>query len=178
MPMKRRTALTLLASLAGASVLSACGFRLRGADGAASLPFKTIYLGFAENSALGTELKRYIRAGSGTQVVADPKAAEAILEVLSESREETILSLNSQGRIRELSLFYKFGFRVRDAGGKELLAPTNVVLKRDMSFNEAQVLAKEGEKTMLYRDMQSDLVQQILRRLAVLNPAQAAPAKS
>jgi LPS-assembly lipoprotein len=37
-----------------------------------------------------------------------------------------------------------------------------------MSFNEAAVLAKEGEKAMLYRDMQSDLVQQILRRLSAL----------
>ncbi len=173
MLMKRRTAITLLAGMAGAGLLSGCGFKLRGSDNEASLPFKTIYLGFAENSALGTELKRYIRAGSGTQVVTDLKAAQAILDVLSETREEAVLSLNSQGRIRELSLFYKFSFRVRDGANKQLLAPTQIVLKRDMSFNEAQVLAKEGEKAMLYRDMQSDLVQQILRRLSVLQPGNA-----
>lgn len=168
--MKRRQALALLAGAAAVPLLSACGFRLRGAE-QTSLPFKTIYLAFAENSPLGTELRRYIRATGSTEVVDDPKAAQAILDPLSETREETVLSLNSQGRIRELSLFYRFSFRVRDASGKQLLPPTNLVLRRDMSFNEAQVLAKEGEKAMLYRDMQSDLVQQILRRLAALQPA-------
>lgn len=167
--MKRRQALALLTGTAAASLLSACGFRLRGAA-QTSLPFKTIYLSFAENSPLGTELRRYIRASGNTQIVDDPKAAQAILEPLSETREETVLSLNSQGRVRELSLFYRFSFRLRDPSGKQLLEPTNLVLRRDMSFNEAQVLAKEGEKAMLYRDMQSDLVQQILRRLAALQP--------
>ncbi|TCS36819.1 LPS-assembly lipoprotein [Paucimonas lemoignei] len=163
----RRTVLALLAGLAGASTLSACGFRLRGAE-QTRLPFKTIYLGFADNSPLGVELRRYIRASGGTEIVADRKAAEAVLEPLDERREESVLSLNSQGRIRELSLFYRFSFRVLDGSGKQLLEPTNILIKRDMSFNEAAVLAKEGEKAMLYRDMQSDLVQQILRRLAAL----------
>jgi len=133
-----------------------------------SLPFKTIYLNFPDNSPLGIELRRYIRASGSTQVVSDPKATEALLDPLSEKREESVLSLNSQGRIRELSLFYHFTFRVMDGAGKQLLEPTTIVLKRDMSFNEAAVLAKEGEKAMLYRDMQSDLVQQVLRRLAAI----------
>jgi LPS-assembly lipoprotein len=163
----RRTALVLLASLAGASTLTACGFRLRGAE-QTSLPFKTIFLAFPDNSPLGVELRRYVRASGNTRIVEDRKEAEAVLEPLSEAREESVLSLNSQGRIRELSLFYRFSFRVLDGSGKQLLAPTNIVLKRDMSFNEAAVLAKEGEKAMLYRDMQSDLVQQILRRLSAL----------
>lgn len=166
----RRTALTMLTSLAGASLLTACGFRLRGAE-QTRLPFKTIYLAFPDNSPLGVELRRYIRASGGTEIITDRKAAEAVLEPLDEKREESVLSLNSQGRIRELSLFYRFSFRVLDASGKQLVEPTNILIKRDMSFNEAAVLAKEGEKAMLYRDMQSDLVQQILRRLAALQTA-------
>jgi LPS-assembly lipoprotein len=39
-------------------------------------------------------------------------------------------------------------------------------LTRDISFNDAQVLAKEAEEELLFRDMQNDMVQQILRRLA------------
>ena len=42
-----------------------------------------------------------------------------------------------------------------------------------MAFNETQVLAKESEEALLYRDMQADLVQQIMRRLAAIKPAQA-----
>lgn len=157
--------------LLAAWLLAACGFHLRGADDQFTLPFKTIYLGFPETSLLGIELRRNIRASDHTTVLSDPKSAQAILEVLSESRAKTILSLNSQGLVREYSLNYVLRFRVRDHLGKELLAPTEIALKRSISFNESQVLAKEGEEAMLFRDMQSDLVQQILRRLAAIKPA-------
>lgn len=151
--------------------LSACGFQLRGASSQSTLPFSTIYLGLSESSSLGTELRRYIRASGNTVIVADPKAAEAILEVLSESRDKAVLSLNSQGRVREHTLYYRLRFRVKDSSERELLPVTEIVLKRDISFNESQVIAKEKEEEMLYRDMQSDLVQQILRRVSVLRPA-------
>jgi LPS-assembly lipoprotein len=35
-----------------------------------------------------------------------------------------------------------------------------------VSYDDTQVLAKESEEQLLFRDMQSDMVQQILRRLA------------
>ncbi|HJW54692.1 MAG TPA: LPS assembly lipoprotein LptE [Burkholderiaceae bacterium] len=168
MLMKRRIACAL--AVAATVTLSACGFQLRGSGNQANLPFATVYLAFPDTSALGNELKRNLRAGGGTEVITDAKTAQAIVELLSETREKQILSLNTQGRVREYSLLYRVRFRVRDSKGKELLAPTEIVLKRDISFNEAQVIAKEKEEEMLYRDMQSDLVQQILRRLAVLKP--------
>jgi LPS-assembly lipoprotein len=59
---------------------------------------------------------------------------------------------------------------VIDAKGGQLLAPTEITLRRNLAFNEQQVLAKESEEALLYRDMQSDLVQQILRRLAAMKP--------
>lgn len=156
-----------------AMALSGCGFQLRGSNGQGLLPFKSIYLGFGEASPLGTELKRNIRGMGETVVVTDPKMAQAILDVLSESQEKAVLSLNSQGRVREYTLYYKLRFRVRDDKNKELLPATDIILKRDVSFNEAAVMAKESEEALLYRDMQSDMVQQLLRRLAAVKPAQA-----
>lgn len=164
--MKRRTAL----ALAAAVTLSACGFHLRGMNGEAALPFKTIYVGLGDTSPLGAELKRYIRASGDTTVVSSQKEAEAILDVLAETREKAILSLNTQGRVREYTLYYKLRFRVRDAKNKELIPPSDIILKRDISFNESAVMAKENEEALLYRDMQSDLVQQLLRRLQAIKP--------
>lgn len=163
--MKRRAVLAMTSAFA----LSACGFQLRGANGQANLPFKTIYIGVPETSQLGAELRRNIRASGETTIVSDPKAAQAIVEVLSETRDIAIL-LNAQGRPREHTLYYKLRFRVTNPKGAEMLAPTEITLKRDLSFNEAQAIAKEKEEEMLYRDMQTDLVQQIMRRLAVLKP--------
>ena len=165
---KRRAACLLLLS---PLLLSACGFQLRGANGQYRIPFKTLYLSFAESSPLGNELKRNIRALGGTEIVNDPKQAEALLQVISETRDQKILSVNSQGRVREISLYYTLVFHVTNKFGKDLLAPTTISLRRDISFNESEVMAKEQEEAMLYRDMQSDLVQQVLRRLAALKPA-------
>ena len=160
----------LIATMVAVFTLTACGFHLRGSDGEANIPFKTIYIDLPDTSSLGAELKRNIRSSSGTQTVKDKKGAEAILEVLSETREKVVLSLNSQGRIREYTLNYKLRFRVVSNVSKEFLAPTEIALKRDMSFSESQILAKASEEELLYRDMQSDLVQQLLRRLAAVKP--------
>lgn len=164
--MTQRAGAMLLLAVA----LSACGFQLRGSNGQYHMPFQSIYLGFSDTSPLGTELKRNLRGGDAVVVVADPAKADAQFDVLSENRAKSILSLNSQGRVREYQLNYTLAFRVRDAKGAELLGPTTIALKRSIAFNESQVLAKESEEALLYRDMQADLVQQILRRLAAIKP--------
>jgi LPS-assembly lipoprotein len=42
------------------------------------------------------------------------------------------------------------------------------VLRRDYSFNDQEQLSKESEEALLYRDMQTDAVQQLLRRLQAI----------
>jgi len=88
-----------------------------------------------------------------------------------ELREKVILSLDTSGRVREYQLRYRVGFSLRDAKGRNWIAPNEIVLTRDISFND-QVLAKEAEEALLYRDMQTDMVQQIVRRLAGAQLAQ------
>lgn len=161
----------LVATLVLAASLAACGFQLRGSNAQYNMPFQSIYLAFPETSPLGTELKRNLRAGDTVRIEEDASKAQALFDVLGESRNKAILSLNSLGRVREYSLSYTLVFRVRDANNKELLGPTEITLRRNIAFDESQVLAKESEEALLYRDMQSDLVQQILRRLAAIKPA-------
>jgi len=167
-----RTARCAIAALLIASSLTACGFQLRGSNGSYNIPFHSLYLSFSDNSALGTELKRNLRANDHVKIVDKADEAEAQFLVLSETRNKSILSLNSLGRVREYLLSYTLSFTVRDAKGNVLLAPTEITLHRNMSFDETQVLAKEAEEALLYRDMQGDLVQQIMRRLAAIKPPQ------
>jgi len=149
-------------------VTAACGFQLRGQ---AKLPFETLYVAIPEVSPLGTELKRNIIAGTRTKLVNTPAQAQAILELTSEERGKSILSFDTSGRVREFQLRYRLSFRVRDARGRDYLPQSEIRVTRDVSFNDAQVLSKESEEQLLFRDMQGDMVQQILRRLA------AAPAE-
>ena len=153
----------LLAAIGLAPLAAACGFKLRGAQ---QLPFDTIYLGFGPNSPLGSELARNIRAGTNTKVVDNAKDAQAVFEVLAQSNDREVLSVNAQGRAREFTLRQRLTFRLHDGKGSEYLGPTQVVVQRDVAFDDAQALAFEAEAALLYRDMQTDLVQQILRRLA------------
>jgi LPS-assembly lipoprotein len=166
----RTNLLYAAAMLLLAAALSACGFKLRGSNGQFNMPFHSIYLGFPDTSPLGTELKRNLRGVDSVVVTSDPDKAEARFDLLSETRGKSILSLNSQGRVREYLLTYTVSFRVRDAKGADMLGPTEISLKRSITFNESEVLAKEAEEALLYRDMQTDLVQQILRRLAAIRP--------
>lgn len=142
--------------------LAGCGFRLRGT---ADVPFQTLYIPNAL-TGIALDLKRNIEAGTDAKVVDNPKDAQAVLQFTQEVRDREILSLTAAGRVREYRLRYRVGFRVHDGKGNEFVPQSNLELTREVSFNDSQVLAKESEEQLLFRDMQSDMVQQILRRLA------------
>jgi len=169
MPADSRNWLRWPLILAMTALLCACGFHLRGT---ANLPFKSLYMTFGANSPLGIELKRNILASGNTQVLTSSEGAEATLDVLAETREKVVLTTNSSGRASEYMLYYRLTFRVIDAQKKELLPATQITLKRDISYNSSQELSKAAEEVLLYRDMQTDMVQQVLRRLAAIKTAQ------
>ena len=171
--MKRNNVFAAVFLMTAALLLTACGFHLRGSMGEANMPFKTIFVAFPDNSTLTAELKRTIRS-TGAEVVTDRTKADVVLESLAERKRKVVLSLNSQGRVREYSLFYLVRFQAKDQNNVILLQPTDIELRRTLTFSEAEALAKETEEQMLYRDMQTDLVQQIIRRLAALKMQPAA----
>ena len=145
-----------------ALLLAGCGFRLRGT---AEVPFETLYVPSA-TSGIALDLKRNIQAGTKARVVDDPSKADAVLQFTEETRQKEILSLTGTGRVREFQLRYRVAFRVHDGKGAEYVPPSTIQLTRDVTFNDAEILAKEQEEQLLFRDMQIDMVQQILRRLA------------
>jgi len=147
--------------------LAACGFKLRGTQ---QLPFATIALNFPPNSPLGTELARNIRAGTNTQIISDATKADAVFDLLGELRDRQVLTIDAQGRALEYTLRDRLRFRLRDSKGREVIEATDLQVQRDISFNDSQRLSKESEETLLYRDMQTDLVQQLLRRIAAAKP--------
>jgi len=161
--MRRRLAIAL-ASLAIAAA-SGCGFQLRRS---AALPFRTLYTGFAPTSTIGAEFRRLVRVAEDTRLVDDPAEAEARLEVIRELREKEVVGFSSTGRPREYPLRLRFTFRVLDRDGAALLAPTEIVLRRDITSSDIELVSKQQEEELLYREMQSDLVQQLLRRLAAI----------
>ena len=158
----------LLLTAAAATGLTACGFKLRQAP---DFAFSTLYLTAAESSPLGNELRRNIESTGKVKVLRDAKDinnAEVILDVLQELRERVVVATNSSGQVRELQLRLRVRFRLRTPQGGEPIPSVELLQTRDISYNETQALAKEAEEALLYRNMQSDIVQQMLRRLAAV----------
>ena len=155
----------LLAAAVSAVALAGCGFELRKAP---DFAFKS--LAVPGDSAFVNTLRRQFRAAGNVELVPieEQQRADAVLEVLSETRGSAVLSTNSAGQVRELQLRLTMRVRLRTPGGKELMAPTQIEQTRDITYNETAALAKESETELLYRDMQTDIAQQTLRRLAAV----------
>ena len=163
-----RRALLLAVPVLSATGLTACGFALRQAP---NYPFSTIFVRVAESSSMGNELKRNLAAGGRLEVVTDPKrfdSVEVVLEITTDQREKSVASLTSAGQVREFQLRTRVKFRLRTPQGKELIADTEILQHRDISYTETQALSKEAEEQLLYRNMQTDIVQQIMRRVAAV----------
>ena len=146
-------------------VLSGCGFQLRGAY---TLPYQSIYVASGD-SVVGAGLKRQIRASGGT-VTDKADEAQASFLTTGEWRDTIILSLSGSGRVREKRLRYRYAYRVTDDKGWDLLPQSYVELTRDVTYADSATLAKTQEEDLLWRDMENDLVQQLMRRLVTAKP--------
>lgn len=171
--MQRRHALL---SVAGAALaLSGCGFRLRGSG--VVFAFRTLRLDAPVLTPLVSDLVAQLRASgllvtggvvppvAGTLAVAAP---DVVLHLLQDQRERVVVGSTATGQVRELQLRQRLQFRLRTPAGRDLIAPTEVLQERDLSFSETQVLGKEMEEALLYQDMQTAVVRQLLYRLAAL----------
>ncbi|MCW8207400.1 hypothetical protein D8B24_10135 [Verminephrobacter aporrectodeae subsp. tuberculatae] len=163
--MRKRRAWLCLATLA--LLLPACGFRPRGVP---AFSFDSLYIAAPMGSPFARQLQRTLE-GAGTQlrVLRDPAAlpgAQAIFALLQEQQERVVVGLNASGQVRELQLRLRIRFRLHTPAGGELIPETELLQQRDISYNESIALAKEAEEALLYRDMRTDLVQQLMRRLA------------
>jgi LPS-assembly lipoprotein len=159
-----------LASNGKVTVLTMATAGLATAPGTLATPVAAASPGtaFTAGSA-GTETTAAQADAAASAAAALPGAANRVIfDLLSELREKIVVGLNSTGQVREFQLRSRIHFRLRTPAGKELIPDTELLQQRDISFNEGAVLSKEAEEGLLYRDMQSDLVQQILRRLAAI----------
>lgn len=156
----------LFAMLILSAMLTACGFELRGQ---AALAFDSIHLQ-GSNLGISKALRKNLIANN-IKVLPTTENADVLLELMNEQSEKTILSLSGGGVVREYELFYRIHYRLR--GAKDgLWGPEQTIeARRDLSYNDAELLAKQGEETGLYENMRSDVVSNLMRRLTRYKPA-------
>ena len=169
--LRRRTALAAAVAAVSAVAMAGCGFKLRSSQ---SFAFQTLAVTPEKNGQVAADLIRYF-GNAIVPLVATPgvPAAQVVVDILQDVREKNVVGVNASGQVREFQLKIRIQFRMRTPDGRELIAPTEISQQRDISFNESAVLAKEAEEVLLFRDMQADLLQQLLRRLAAVKSLNA-----
>lgn len=159
--MKRRAFLALIPALP----LAGCGFQLRGSH---AIPYRSIYVDAPKDSPTARQLSSALRS-QGITVAESAKDADARLKLFEEKQNRSILSLSGGGRVREYRLNYSLRYSLTGKDGHEIYPATTIQSSRDFTYDDNQYLAKTAEENFLYRDLQGDAVQQILRRLARAN---------
>ena len=151
----------LLFALAMAIGITSCGFHLRGN---VDYAFSTLFVNSPATTPFTFELKRAL-AGGGTTLVETAAAGQAILDVAPVADDKQVLSLSGGGRVREFQLTKRVSFTLHDANGRDWLPAAEILIRRTYTFNESEVLAREAQESRLNKEMQTDIVQQIVRRL-------------
>lgn len=151
-------------------LMSGCGFHLRGQAG---MPFSTMYISTPQpGTPFLNELRRNLETNKVT-LVQSADQAEVILEIVFEQADKQVLTLGADGRVNEFRLSYMVSLRAYDLKHQTWLPAQELTQQRDYSFDDTQILAKEAEALQLQKGMQSEMVQQLLRRLSSAKPRPA-----
>jgi LPS-assembly lipoprotein len=145
-------------------LLASCGFQLRG-DPSVGLP--SLNITQLQPTAVTGDIRRALEQGP-TKLVADPKQAAAQLRMLGETREKTVATITSAGRVYEFQLRLAVRFEVLLPNRELPLIPqTEVEARRLISYSETAPTAKEAEEQLLFKDMQVELADRILRQITI-----------
>ncbi|MFQ5643336.1 MAG: LPS assembly lipoprotein LptE [Thiogranum sp.] len=162
-PVRRIAAGILILSL---TLLSACGFRLRG-DVELPPQLQETYL---ESNNPFTGMARSLRTeleAAGARIVDSREQATAVLRIVSERSENRILSVGSTGKASEYELFEEITFELADREGKVLVERQSLRMVRDLVFDEKELLGKVSESEQLHVQMRRSLARQIITRIGV-----------
>ncbi len=163
-------------SILAMSVLSACGWRLRGKI---DLPYKSLLISGNLTQELRDDLDMLLRVND-IQIVKNVKDAELVLEIISEQNARQILSYNGAGQITSYRIISRIVFRAFDPNGVELMPESDIYLTRDIDFNQSNVQAFDQQVAEFVKTMRIDIVSQLMRRLASIKklPTKQAPSES
>lgn len=131
----------------------------------AGFPFSSIYLKSNAPTPFIADLQNSLELYK-IKVTNSSAEADITLEIVSEASDKQILAISGAGQVREFQLSYRVSLRAYDKQMNAWLPADEITLQRSLTYDDAQILAKEQEETLIFRDMRSDAVQQVMRRLS------------
>ena len=142
---------------------TSCGFKLRGS---ANIAFESIYIQ-GNTLTISKKLVESLKLND-IKVLNSADNASLQLELMGEENEKRILSLSGSGLVREFELFYRIHYRTRQADAALWSPVQTIEARRDFSYSDANILAKQAEERQLNENMQTDVLSNLMRRLSRL----------
>jgi LPS-assembly lipoprotein len=153
----------LLVVIAG--MLAGCGFHLRGSD---ALPpsMAVVYIKYKQPySTLVDDFSAALKIHD-VRVTQERSEATAILNILDNSIETRVLSVNTAGKVLEYEMLQTIRFSVVTAGNETLVPEQTVTMNRDYVFSSTGVLGSRRESKVVRANLQSNVVNLAMLRIA------------
>lgn len=147
------------------SVLSACGYHLRG--GIADLPQKEselmqkIYLHEA-SAELSKSFKKNIKSFGGTLV--KRFQASIIISIIKEESDKYSIALNEDNKSTEYEISYYLTYEIHDKDEK-LLTTQKLKIYRQYYDSQNDVISRAKESDMIRREIYQDAVRTVMSHL-------------
>ena len=153
-----------LLSLVGLLLLMGCGFQLRSWDLASAYRVARI------ESYVDSDIERALRGAfeSAGLVVVEEGEADLVLAIEREEFEQRSGMFAGDGRVAGYQLRLRVVYQATDASGGSLVSSRTLLEERSFPLNRANVVGSDAEKRLLMQEMRDDIVERIVRTLALV----------
>jgi LPS-assembly lipoprotein len=152
----------ILVALALSALVAGCGFQLRGWDTAGVVA--SAYLISSPRNTFEAPLRRAL-AQAGIAEATSADEAEVVVNLLEERRDRRSVSVSPQVRAAEYEVAVAVRYAVTDRHGRELIPEQWLERQRVYRVDPDNILGSSEEQALLERELEADLVQQIVRSL-------------
>ncbi|MDX2350091.1 MAG: LPS assembly lipoprotein LptE [Porticoccus sp.] len=157
-----------IASLLMATIVTGCGWHLRG-TGQVADNISSVHISAQDrNSEFYRSLERAIISNDITVAENATEAQYSIVTLNNKSSRRTS-SVSGGARASEYQLTESVDILILAADGTQLLPRTTLRATRYLDFDENEVQSKVQEAELLRKEMHRDLAQQVIRRLNAIN---------
>ncbi len=157
--MKRFALIILLTT----SLLSGCGFHLRGTI---VLPDSIRSVAISSPDGKLKDVLADRLKSNKVAVVSSPTSDSAHIKITSAAFNREVRTIDGRGKATGYVIILKVGYTVLDNKGKVLVKPSVSSARRDYNFSQDQLLSATREEELLRDEMRGDAAQGILRKMS------------
>ena len=152
-----------LLSMVALLLLTGCGFQLRSWDLASGYRIAHI------ESDVDSSIERDLRGAfeSAGLAVVEEGEADLYLTIEREDFEQRSGMYTGDGRVAGYQLRLRVAYQANNANGKSLVSSRTLLEERSFPLNRANVVGSDAEKRLLMQEMRDDIVERIVRTLAL-----------